>query len=241
MSSRNRTQGWRFVVPALALSTLLVAHAELPEFLQHAISGSTIEAALYRMMQLPGGNFLYPRPPKEAQAELGKLLKADPGAAELYSLRAMTDEQALDFTAAEGDWQAYAAHATDKGHAELQLADFYARRVQPQAEVHALMKAAKAPSAVAERFMPANQQASWQNFARTTRVASKDDLPPDVTRAAYEAWWTRYPHEPAVPQMLITGPLDKLKLRHQHRLKPPAFRHLSRRQSRSPATGLLLR
>ena len=106
MSSRNRTQGWRFVVPALALSTLLVAHAELPEFLQHAISGSTIEAALYRMMQLPGGNFLYPRPPKEAQAELGKLLKADPGAAELYSLRAMTDEAAKGerFLAVAGDF-----------------------------------------------------------------------------------------------------------------------------------------
>lgn len=48
-------------------------------------------------------------------------------------------------------------------------------------------------------------------------------------------------HEPAVPKVLITRPFDELKLRHQHRLQPPAFAHLGRRQSSAPASGLLLR
>ncbi len=48
-------------------------------------------------------------------------------------------------------------------------------------------------------------------------------------------------HEPAVPQVVHIRPFDKLKLPHQHRLEPPAFRHLRRRQASAPAPGFLLR
>ena len=48
------------------------------------------------------------RPPAETRPELTKLIGASPSDAELYSLRALEDEQQLDFAAAEADWTKYA-------------------------------------------------------------------------------------------------------------------------------------
>ncbi len=44
--------------------------AAMPEWLQHIVGASGRQAALYRAMQLPGVQALYPRPPKVAQGEL---------------------------------------------------------------------------------------------------------------------------------------------------------------------------
>ena len=111
-----------------ALTTVAVAaRADLAPWMQSAIGGSDIEAALYRMMDLPGLRMLYPRPPAEARKQLDALVAAKPEA-ELFALRAHVDEQALDFAAAEQDWQAYVSHAQEKTAAELELADFYHRR-----------------------------------------------------------------------------------------------------------------
>src|SRR5580692_8460002 len=93
------------VVALICLIAASTAHATLPPWLQHVIGASTIEAALFRTMQLPTVQALFPRPPKEAQTELARLIASAPDDAQLYALRAQTDESALDFTAAESDWK----------------------------------------------------------------------------------------------------------------------------------------
>ena len=65
-------------------------------------------------MSLPSGAVPFRRPPSETRPALGELIKAQPHNAELYSLRALEDEQQLDFTAAESDWKAYVENSSDK-------------------------------------------------------------------------------------------------------------------------------
>ncbi len=54
---------------------------------------------------MPTGSIAVRRPPKETRPELTKLITAAPKDAELYSLRALEEEQQLDFAAAEKDWK----------------------------------------------------------------------------------------------------------------------------------------
>jgi Tfp pilus assembly protein PilF len=175
----------------------LCARAELPAWMQDVISASAIESALYRLMDLPGLKTIYPRPPAEARTELSSLIKKSPADAELYSLRAQSDEQALDFAAAEADWKQYVAHSADSAAATLQLAGFYHRRLQPEQEVHALMAVAAAPSPASEQYTPAVQQRAWAATQRILHLADDQALPPQTFVAAYQAWIARYPAEPA--------------------------------------------
>ena len=180
------------------LCAVFVARAELPDFLQHVVSASALEAALFRMMDLPDVKALYPRPPKEAQAELQKLLAQNAQQAELYNLKAREDEQALDFAAAEVDWKAYAAHAKDPLQAKLQLAAYYHRRLQGSDEVHMLMEIGAAPPMPGETFIAVDKQQSWMAFLRVVALADEDAMEPTVTQQTYEAWINRYSHESAV-------------------------------------------
>ena len=191
----------------LCITTLtlaaLAARAELEPWLQSAVSDSAIEAALYRAMELPGLRALYPRPPAEARRQLDTLVVATP-TAELFALRAHIDEQALDFPAAEQDWQAYVAHAPDKASANLQLAGFYHRRNLGAQEIAALEAAAAQPSTPTEKFLPADKQPAWLTFPRALSVARDQALGDDATLAIYHAWLARYPAEPSVRANLIT-------------------------------------
>ena len=67
--------------------------------------------------------------------------------ADLYSLRALEDEQQLDFAAAESDWKAYVENSSDKINAQLTLADFYHRRVRPSDEIKTLSRSQCRPLA----------------------------------------------------------------------------------------------
>ena len=71
----------------------------------------------------------------------GSFSRAQPGNAELYSLRALEDEQQLDFTAAEADCKQYVEKSSDKRSAELALADFYHQRLRPADEIKTLSPA----------------------------------------------------------------------------------------------------
>ena len=166
--------------------------------MQQIVSASAIESAIYRMMDLPGLRTLYPRPPAEARTELSTLVQKSPADPELYALRARTNEQSLDFTAAERDWKSYVAHAKDTPAAQLDLADYYHRRLQPQQEIATLNLVAAAPATPAEKFTPAQKQRSWQAFARILQIASDQALPPEVVAATYKSWIARYPLEPSV-------------------------------------------
>ena len=179
------------------------AHANLPAWMEQVVGNSSIESALYRLMDLPGLRTLYPRPPTEARTELSALVAKNPTDPELYALRAQTDEQALDFTAAEADWKAYSVHAKDITAAQLDLADFYHRRLQPQREIATLLAVAAAPSPDTDRYRRVEQQRSWHAYDRILKLANDQALQPEVTLTTYTAWIKRYPAEPSVRAALI--------------------------------------
>src|SRR5436190_22263995 len=118
------------------------------------------------MMSLPGGAVAFRRAPHETRPALTDLIKTQPPNADLYSLRALEDEQALDFHAAESDWKAYLESSADKISAQLALADFYHRRLRPADEIKALNFVGNAPATQAEKLTPPVQQRSWQAFER---------------------------------------------------------------------------
>ena len=109
------------------------------------------------------------------------MIKAQPRNAELYSLRALEDEQQLDFTAAESDWKAYVENSSDKISAQLALADFYHHRLRPADEIKTLSLVANAPAIAAEKLTPPAQQRSWQAFERIFGVIQAQGLPKDVS------------------------------------------------------------
>jgi len=174
------------------------ARADLPHWMQDAVSGSAIEAALYRAMEIPEMKALYPRPPKEARGELNGLIGKAPEQAELYSLRAMEEERALEFTAAEKDWKTYASTAKDKLGAKLELADYYHRRLQAKDEVGALMEVGSTSAPPEEKYTAAAEQHSWKAFERILLVAADQGMDVDVTARAYAAWIARYPQQPSL-------------------------------------------
>ena len=65
-------------------------------------------------MPLPNGAIAFRRPPRETRPALSGLIKTQPQNAELYSLRALEDEQQLDCAAAESDWKTYAEKSAGK-------------------------------------------------------------------------------------------------------------------------------
>src|SRR6266702_1399701 len=193
---------WGVVAGVLALGLVCAARAELPEWMQHVVGASTVEAALYRVMEVPGAQALwpmYPRPPKQAASELQGLIAKTPGEAQLYSLRAMEEEQALSFVAAETDWKTFAAKSGASGGdsigGTLELANFYHRRLRPADEAAALMVVAKAPGGAATYQRPDSQR-SWQTFERLLALAADQALPDATIDTTYVAWMGRYPDQP---------------------------------------------
>jgi len=157
-------------------------------------SGSAVETALYRLMQLPGGQILFRRPPRESLAQLASLQSPQQTAA-LYSLRALEEEQDLDFSAAERDWKLWADQAADPVAAHLDLAGFYQRRLKPQDELAALAYVGNAPAAPQERFTADESQRSWQAWVRSLDVVDQFALSRSEAIRIYAAWITRYPHQ----------------------------------------------
>lgn len=186
------------LAPSQPLGLLLGARHSLADWLENAESGSGVEAALYRAMPLPGGGILYRRSPRETRPALTDLIGANQNQAALYSLRALEDEQALDFEAAERDWKAFADETDDKVAADLDLADFYERRLRPQEELAALEAAGRAPSSTQEKHTAPDSQRSWQAWERTLQVMQQYALPHADAVREYAAWEQRYPGEKAL-------------------------------------------
>ena len=174
------------------------ARAALPRWMQDAVGSSAIEAALYRVMEIPGAKALYPRPPKEAQGELSGLIGKAPDQADLYSLRAMEEEQALNFHAAEADWKTYLSRTKDTVGARLELAGYYYRRMQVKDEVATLLEVGSAPAQPGEEYTAASAQRSWKAFERVLTVAADQGLDDEVVARCYAAWIARYPHQPSL-------------------------------------------
>jgi tetratricopeptide (TPR) repeat protein len=179
----------------LAAGALVTARGSLPTWIRNIEARTELEAAFFRPMALPHAEALFRRPPSETRAALGELVKKAPKGAELYSLRAMEDEQQLDFAAAEADWKSYAENAADKGAAQLALADFYHRRVRPQDEIKTLAAVGSAPAENFEKLTPPPEQRSWLAYERVFSVIHAQGLPKEVSIAQFRGWLARYPKE----------------------------------------------
>ncbi|HET9837691.1 MAG TPA: hypothetical protein VFR84_05595 [Candidatus Angelobacter sp.] len=174
---------------------LMVARAAMPEWIQNIALGSLADSAIFGTVILPTGPVTVRRPPSETVPALADLVKQHPQQADLYSLKALEEEQKLDFTAAEADWKLYLQNTADKAAAQISLADFYHRRHRPQDEVNALSAAARMPSPPTEKFTPVADQRSWQAFERIFRVIDAQALGKNVSTEQYNAWIARYPQE----------------------------------------------
>ena len=151
----------RFAVLSVFVASIFGAGAalgELPSWIRNIDASTALEGVFFRMMPLPNGAVPFRRPPRETRPALRELIKAQPRNADLYSLRALEDEQQLDFTAAESDWKAYADNASDKIGAQLALVDFYHRRLRPADEIKTLGLVANAAPIAAEKLTAPAQQ-----------------------------------------------------------------------------------
>jgi predicted Zn-dependent protease len=182
----------------LAAGWVATASGALPAWIRNIQARTPIEAAFFRLMALPGGEVAFRRPPSETRQALGELLKNQPADAELYSLRALEDEQQLDFSAAEADWKSFAERSADNAAAQLSLADFYHRRLRPLDEIKALSAAASAPPDASEKLTPGSEQRSWRAFERIFGLIRAQGLPAEVSVAQYRSWLARYPQEPSL-------------------------------------------
>jgi predicted Zn-dependent protease len=195
-----------------AIGWTISAVGELPSWIRNVEAGSALQAVFFRMMSLPGGSVLFRRPPRETRPALAELIKKQPSDADLYSLRALEDEQQLDFTAAESDWKSYVEKSSDKIGAQLALADFYHRRLRPTDEIATLSLVATAPPITAEKLTAPAEQRSWKSFDRIFGVIQEQGLPKDSSIAQYRAWIARYPQE----QSLYTRFLQFLVSRKEY-------------------------
>ena len=73
-----------------------------------------MEAALYRLMPMPAQKVLGSASAARGDVPLLSELISKQPTAELYSLRALNEEAALDFNAAEADWKKYMQAAADR-------------------------------------------------------------------------------------------------------------------------------
>src|SRR5581483_11318091 len=163
-------------------------YAELPSWIRNIEANTALDAVFFRMMSLPNGAVAFRRPPHETRPALTDLIKGQPHSAELYSLRALEDEQELDATAAEADWKAYVENSPGKAAAQLALADFYHRRLRPADEIEALSRVANAPPLLSESLASPERQHSWQAFERIFTVIQAQGLPKEVSIQQYRAW-----------------------------------------------------
>jgi tetratricopeptide (TPR) repeat protein len=177
---------------------MLGAGNSLARWLENAEAGSGVEKALYRLMKLPGGEALYRRSPRETRPELTNLINGSQKSAALYSLRAMEDEQALDFEAAEKDWKTWAEKADDKAAANLDLADFYERRLKPREELAALEAVGQSAASARERWTAAESEQAWKAWERALSVVDRYALGRAAAAREYAGWERRYPQEKAV-------------------------------------------
>ncbi len=147
------------------------------------------------------------RPPNPSPHS-NQLVTASPNDAALLSLRARQQEAALDFTAAERDWKAYAATAPDHLAAELDLADFYHRRLAVHDEFTTLLAIASAPPSSTDAFTAPSAQPSWQAFERALRLASQQSFASSTFDDLWRHWLARYPQQPTVYARAFTWELN---------------------------------
>ena len=151
------------------------------------------------MMSLPNGAVAFRRPPRETRPALADLIKSQPRNAELYSLRALEDEQQLDFTAAESDWKAYARKFFRQDQRPTRARRFLPSPSPPSGRNQDAGARGECPARSQQKSsLRPTQQRSWQAFERIFGVIQAQGLPKEVSIAQYRAWIARYPDEPSL-------------------------------------------
>ena len=199
-SSRKQVadRAMRLAVIFLLAALAAVGRAAVPwalEDLGNLEKGSALEAVFYRMMDTPGGAVAFRRPVKETRASLNELAQKSPNDASLFMLRALEDERQLDFAAAENDWKSYVEKSEDKSAAQLNLADFYERRLRPQDELRVLEAVGQSASPASEALIAGPRQREWAAFERALDVVKRQALGDETTKRIYREWMNRYPAE----------------------------------------------
>ena len=196
--SSMRTRLLATALVASAFGSAIHAAGELPSWIRNLEASSALEAVFFRLMPVPTAPVMFRRPPRETRPALSEMIKMQPRNADLYSLRALEDEQQLDASAAESDWKSYVNNSSDKINAQLALADFYHRRLRPDDEIKTLTLVASAQAIPAEKLTPTTQQKSWQAFERIFTIIQAQGMSKDVSIAQYRGWIARYPQEPSL-------------------------------------------
>jgi cellulose synthase operon protein C len=182
--------------------------AELSSWLENLDGSSRFEKVFFRTVVLATGAVPVRRPPKETRAELTKLMDAAPGDVELYSLRGLEEEQALDFAAAEADWKSYAEKSADKMASRVALADYYHRRLESKVEFETLAAAARQNAADSEKLLPDAEQMRWKIFEREIKLIDEQRLDPVAGVFQYNAWIAFYPARPQLYQNFFRYTMD---------------------------------
>jgi len=203
----------------LCLFTVGIAtRGELKEWIQNIEATGRFEAVFFRAAPMPGGPVTIRRPPAESRNALNELVAKAPTDAELLRMRARVDEEQLDSASAEADWKKRAELLDDKAVGQLELADFYQRRLRPLDEVKALAFVARSPSPSADKLLPAAQQRSWSAFERIFSVIQAQALPAALATEHYGAWMARYPKEAGVYSRFFDFLLDHKQFANADRL-----------------------
>ena len=225
MTSFRRLITKRWIIAGALLVSGVITLRALSPLAENVIAGSAIEAALYRLMSLPGGSVMALRPPVEAKEQLAKAITAAPQQADLYALRAHEEERWLDTAGAEADWNRAAQVSSDKAAAFLDLAHFYQRRVEPQKQLQALLSAAGQPDKPSERFTAPASTASYAAFEEALKLCADANLGAESAIRVYQAWLDRWPKQSDLQaryfEYLIaqkrTADAQALLARHQQR------------------------
>ena len=174
------------------VSGVAVAYAQAPQWIQWLPATSPALGVLYRMVPSPGGSVPVRRPPGETAPQLVQLSSRTPDA-ELVALAAREYEAKLDFTNAEFRWRSLDSVSPDRAGNQIQLADYYHRRLQPQQELQALAVAANVLPAIDAPLQPQPQQRAWKIHERAQQLIQAEAMPATLAIQDYEAWIAKYP------------------------------------------------
>jgi tetratricopeptide (TPR) repeat protein len=182
-----------FVLLPLAGFLAAAAYAESPSWIQWLPSTSPAMSVLYRMVPSLAGQVAVRRPPGETAPQLALIGVRSPADAELIAITAREYEAHLDFTNAEARWKLLDSVSPDRAGNQVQLADYYHRRMQSEQELLAIAAAAALSPAMDQPLQPQTQQRAWSLHERAQQLIEAEAMPAQRAVQDYEAWIAKYP------------------------------------------------
>jgi predicted Zn-dependent protease len=186
----------------------LTAYAEAPNWVQWLPGTSPAISALYRMVPSLGGSIPVRRPPKETAPQLAMLSAGTPSDTELIAATAREYESLLDFKNAEDRWKLLDSVSSDRVASQIELADYYHRRMQPAQELQALTTAESRLPAIDDPLKPEPQQRAWQLHERAQLLIQAQAMPAAEAIRDFDTWIATYPKSAVVQQRYFDFLLD---------------------------------